>query len=470
MSALHIFGVFVLICVNGYFAAVEFSLVAVRQSRIRQLAKEGDPRAKIVESLLSDLGRVISGVQVGITLTSLSLGYLGEVALSRLLDPLVQVIPRPWAALTAHGVALVLAFGLLTVLQVTFGELVPKGLSLARAERVALLVARPFYWFLHTFRWAINLLDGLADKVLLPLGIVAPASHTVVHSEEELLIMLQQARESGVLPASQAKFLQNAIELANVQVREIMVPRPDMHVLPIEAGLDETMRMFATTQRSRLPVYEGTLDHIAGFVHIKDAIWVQLDRSRRVEEGQPAPEFHLKNVLRDMLIVPETKPANELLLEFRSRRRGIAMVVDEFGSILGLVTMEDILEQMVGEIHDEFDIVERPFPMPDGGVMFDAALNVRDLRSEYNISLPEDSSYETVGGYVLSHLGFIPRGGESFEQDGYRFTVMEMDRRRVSRVKITPLATLASSQAAEASHADDTRSAAAHAGPERGKK
>jgi putative hemolysin len=465
MSVLHIFGVFVLICINGYFAAVEFSLVAVRQSRMRQLAKEGDPRAKIVESLLSDLGRVISGVQVGITLTSLSLGYLGEVALARLLDPLVQVIPRPWAALTAHGVALVLAFGLLTVLQVTFGELVPKGLSLARAERVALLVARPFYWFLHTFRWAIDLLDSLADKVLLPLGIVAPASHTLIHSSEELMIMLQQAREGGVLPPAQAKFLQNAIELGNVQVREIMVPRPDMHVLPIEAGLDETMRLFATTQRSRLPVYEGTLDHMVGFVHIKDAIWVLLDRARRIEEEQPASEFHLRSVLRDLLIVPETKPANELLLEFRSRRRGIAMVVNEFGSILGLVTMEDILEQMVGEIHDEFDIVERPFTMPDGGVMFDAGLNVRDLRAEYNISLPEDPSYETVGGYVLSRLGFIPRGGESFEQDGHRFTVMEMDRRRVSRVKIKPITT--PPPTTEGQHREDARSAAAHAGPER---
>jgi putative hemolysin len=470
MSALHIFGVLVLISINGYFAAVEFSLVAVRQSRIKQLAKEGDPRAKIVESLLSDLGRVISGVQVGITLTSLSLGYLGEVALSRLLDPLVQVIPRPWAALTAHGVALVLAFGLLTVLQVTFGELVPKGLSLARAERVALLVARPFYWFLHTFRWAIDLLDGLADKVMLPLGIVAQRSHTLVHSTEELMVMLQQAREGGVLPQAQAKFLQNAIELANVQVREIMVPRPDMHVLPLEAGLEEAMRLFATTQRSRLPVYEGTMDHIVGFVHIKDAIWVQLDRTRRIEEGQPAAEFHLRNVLRDVLIVPETKPANELLLEFRARRRGIAMVVDEFGSILGLVTMEDILEQMVGEIHDEFDIVERPFTLPDGGVMFDAGLNVRDLRAEYNIVLPEDPSYETVGGYVLSRLGFIPRGGESFEQDGYRFTVMEMDRRRVSRVKIKVLAAKPQPPADEEGRSRAARSAAAHAGQERSDK
>jgi len=225
-----------------------------------------------------------------------------------------------------------------------------------------------------------------------------------------------------------------------VQVREIMVPRPDVHALPAEAGLDEAMRMFATTQRSRLPVYEGSLDHILGFVHIKDIIWLLLDRARRAEEGQPAPPaFDLKKLLREVLIVPETKPASSLLLEFRTRRIGLAMVVDEFGSILGLVTLEDILEQMVGAIHDEFDVVEQPLSLPDGGMIFDAAIKVRDLEAQYNIAIPDDPSYETVGGFVLSRLGFIPRGGESFESDGYLFTVTEMDRRRVSRVKIKPI-------------------------------
>ena len=439
MSALHIFGVLILIGINGYFSAVEFSLVAIRQSRVRQLVKEGDPRAKVVESLLADMGRVVSGVQVGITLTSLSLGYLGEIALSRLLDPLVVMIPRPWAALTAHGVALVLAFGLLTTLQVTFGELVPKGVSLARAERVALLVARPFYWFLNTFRRVIDLLDGLADKVLLPLGIDPAQSHSVVPSTEELQVILQQARDAGLLPAPEANFIQNTINLSGVQVREIMVPRPDMHVLPIEASLDDVMSMFATTQRSRLPVYEGTTDHIAGFIHVKDAMWVLVDRVRRGEENQATSEFQLRSLLRDVLIVPETKPASELLLEFRARRAGLAMVVDEFGSILGLVTLEDILEQMVGEIHDEFDVEEKPLVLPDGGLIFDAGINVRDLDTQYQIALPEDPAYETVGGFVLSRLGLIPRGGETFEDEGYRFTVIDMDKHRVSRVKIQRL-------------------------------
>jgi magnesium and cobalt exporter, CNNM family len=447
MVALHLFAVLALVGVNAFFAAAEFSLVAVRQSRVRQLVEKGDARAKIVEGLLSDLSRVVSGVQVGITLASLSLGYLGEITLAGILSPLVQAIPRPWAAVVAHGVALVVAFGLLTVLQVVLGELVPKSLSLARAERVALIIARPFHWFLNTFRWAIDLLDGFAEKIVGALGIVSPHSHTLVRSTEELQVMIQQAQDRGLLPAAEVKFIQAAMELHQVQVREVMVPRPDVHALPAEANVEDTMRMFATTQRSRIPVYEGSLDHILGFVHIKDMIWILLDRARRAEEHLPPVEFQLRNMLRDVLIVPETKPVSELLVEFRSRRTGLAMVVDEFGSILGLATLEDILEQMVGEIHDEFDVVEHPLLLPDGGMIFDAGINVRDLATQYNIILPDDPSYETIGGFVLNRLGFIPRGGESFEADGFRFTVMEMEHRRVSRVKIKSLSVPAATTA-----------------------
>src|SRR5580692_6476039 len=439
MVALHLFAVLALVAVNAFFAAAEFSLVAVRLSRVRQLVEKGDARAKIVELLLGDLSRVVSGVQVGITLASLSLGYLGEITLAGILSPLVAAIPRPWAAMIANGVALAIAFALLTVLQVVLGELVPKSLSLARAERVALIIARPFHWFLNTFRWAIDLLDGFAEKIVGMLGIVSPHSHTLVRSTEELQVMIQQAQDRGLLPAPEVKFIQAAMELHQVQVREVMVPRPDVHALPADAGLEDTMKMFATTQRSRIPVYEGSLDHILGFVHIKDMIWVLLERARRTEEDIPTPEFQLRNMLRDVLIVPETKPVSELLVEFRSRRTGLAMVVNEFGSILGLATLEDILEQMVGEIHDEFDVVERPLNLPDGGMIFDAAIKIRELEARYNIVVPEDPSYETIGGFVLNRLGFIPRGGESFEADGFRFTVMEMDHRRVSRVKMKPL-------------------------------
>ena len=436
MFLVRLIGVFILVALNGFFAATEFSLVAVRQSRVRQLVARGNSQAKIVELLLGDLHRVVSGVQVGITLTSLALGALGEATLASLVQTFMPAQGGVRTILIIHASALAIAFLFLSAIHVVFGELVPKTISLARAERVALMVARPFLWFLNTFRWAIDLLDGISGLVVKALGIMAPGSHGVVHSTEELQIQIQQAREGGLLAPREEKFILSALELGQLQVREIMVSRPDMHTLPVEASLDQVMSVFATTQRSRIPVYRGSLDHILGFVHIKDIMWVLLDRERRLEDNSPPPSpFDLRRILREILIVPETKPSSELLVELRTRHVGMAVVVDEFG-LLGLVTIEDILEQLVGEIHDEFDVVERPLTLSDGAVVFDAALNVRDLDSQYNITLPEDPAYATVGGFVLDQLGFIPRGGETFEFGPYRFTVVEMDGRRVARVKI----------------------------------
>jgi CBS domain containing-hemolysin-like protein len=437
MFLLRLIGVFALVALNGFFAAVEFSLVAVRISRVRQLVARGNAQAKIVEHLLSDLHRVVSGVQVGITLTSLAIGALGELTLATLVQGVMPAQGSVRTLLLVHAVALTVSFMFLSAIHVVLGELVPKTVSLARAERVALLVSRPFLWFLNTFRWAIDFLDTASGLIVKALGVMAPSGHGVAHSTEELQIQIQQARERGLIASREEKFILGAIELSQLQVREIMVSRPDMHTLPIEATFDEVMRMFATTQRSRIPVYRETIDHVLGFVHIKDMMWVLLDRERRLEENlPPAPPFDLRRVLREILIVPETKPASELLAELRSRHVGMAVVVDEFGSILGLVTMEDLLEQLVGEIHDEFDVVEKPLTLADGAVVFDAALNVRDLETQYNIALPEDPAYATVGGFVMDQLGFIPRGGESFEFGSYRFTVVEMDGRRVARVKI----------------------------------
>ncbi len=439
MFLLRLIAVFMLVVLNGFFAAVEFSLVAVRLSRVRQLVVKGNAQAKIVESLLGDLHRVVSGVQLGITLTSLALGALGEATLAKLVQDIMPAEGSVRMLFLVHAIALTLAFILLSAVHVVFGELVPKSISLAQAERIALLVARPFRWFLKTFRWAIDLLDGISGAIVQALGVGSHSGHGVAHSTEELQIQIQQAREKGLLAPGEEKFILSAIELGQLQVREIMVSRPDMHTLPVEASFNDVMALFATTQRSRIPVFRGSPDHVLGFVHIKDMMWVLLDRERRVEENLSVPEFDLRRILREILIVPETKPASELLLELRARHIGLAMVVDEFGSILGLVSLEDLVEQLVGEIHDEFDVVERPLTLADGAVIFDAALNVRDLSSQYNIVLPEDPAYATVGGFVMAQLGFIPRGGESFEFNEYRFTVVEMDGRRVARVKLEKL-------------------------------
>jgi CBS domain containing-hemolysin-like protein len=458
MFAVRLIGVLALVALNGFFAAAEFSLVAVRLSRVRQLVRQGDARARVVEVLLSQLRRVVSAVQLGITLTSLALGALGEYTLAAIIRSVIPPSADSRVTLLVHAAALALAFALLSALHVVIGELVPKTVSLARAERVALLIARPFSWFLHTFRWAIALLEGVSSAIVKSLGVSEAQAPSGVRSTEELQIQIQQARERGLLAPGEEKFIVSAIELGQVQVREIMVPRPDMHTLPVESTLDEVMRTFAATQRSRVPVYRGSEDQILGFVHIKDMLWVLLDRERRLEENLSASPFDLRRVLREVLIVPETKPASELLFELRTHHVGLAIVVDEFGSVLGLVTLEDILEQVVGEIHDEFDVVERPLTLADGAIVFDAALNVRDLDTQYNITLPEDPAYATVGGFVLDQLGFIPKGGEAFEYGNYRFTVVEMDGRRVARVKVQralPVSTSQPAEGAAAAHASD---------------
>ncbi|HVB33242.1 MAG TPA: hemolysin family protein [Patescibacteria group bacterium] len=439
MLLLRLLVVLLLIALNAFFSATEFSLVAVRPTRIRLLVEQGNSRARVVAELLGQLSRAISGVQVGITLASLALGFIGELTFASLLLPLFAWVPGRWGVAAANTGALVLAFLLLTSLQIVLGELVPKAIGLGRAERVAMTVARPFRWFLTTCSWAITLLDGVAGRVVRALGLGRPLPHGFVRTAEELQVLIQQAGERGIVPEREERFIQGAMELNQVEARAVMVPRPDVHSLPVTASFEDVLQVFSKTQRSRLPVYQGTLDHVLGFVHIKDLIWVLMDRARALEAGRKPTPFDLRALLRDVLIVPESKSSSELLFEFRAKRAGLAMVVDEFGSIQGLVTLEDILEQMVGEIHDEFDVERQPQKLPDGAIVFDGAANVRDLSSQYNIELPEDPAYETLGGFVLSQLGFLPRGGESFEADAYRFTVVEMNRRRVARVKITPL-------------------------------
>lgn len=440
-----------LVAINGFFASAEFSLVAVRASRVRQLIERGDPRARIVQQLLGQLDRVVSGVQVGITLTSLAIGAIGEPVFAQLFRPLFDWLPGSRGALAAHAIAVILAFAFLTLLHVVFGELVPKTISLDRAARASLLIARPFYWYLTTFRWAVVLLEGISRKVVRWLGVSGlAAGHTIPHSAEELQVQIRQAGEHGLLAPGEERVILGALDLREIRVRDIMIPRPDVHALPVEAGFEETLALFAKTQRSRLPVYESSLDHVLGFLHVKDLLAVLSSREGAaagaagagVDSPRASENFDLRRLLRELLIVPEGKLAGDLLLEMRTRRISLAMVVDEFGSILGLVTLEDVLEQMVGEIHDEFDIVQAPQIVgtgPEMAMVFDGAVGLRDLETQYEIKLPEDPAYATLGGFVLAHLGVIPAGGESFDFAGYRFTVLEMERHRVARIKLQRL-------------------------------
>ena len=451
MLGLALLTILALVAVNGFFVAAEFSLVAVRMSRVQQLVGRGVTRAKVILELLSDMDRLLAGVQLGVTLASLALGAVGEATIAQAIERLLPAeASGTRASLAVHGIAIALSLGLLTILHVVLGELVPKSVSLARAERVALMIALPLRWFLRTFRWAIALFDVLSSAIVSGLGIQTAQSHTVAHSTEELQVQIRQARERGLLAVGEERFILSAIDLGQLRVAEIMVPRPDVHALPVEADLDATLALFATTQRSRLPVYQGSLDHVLGFVHVKDTMWLLLDRQRRGEEGLPLAAFDLRGLLHEVLIVPESKLASELLSEMRTRRVTLAMVVDEFGSILGLLTLEDLIEQLVGEIHDEFDVVEGPVLVGSGSeaaMIFDGAFSLRDLETQYNILLPEDPAYATLSGFVMAQLGLIPRGGEVFNYVGYRFTVLEMDHHRVSRVKLQRLSPATESSA-----------------------
>lgn len=451
MMGLRLLAVLMLVAINGFFASAEFSLVAVRSSRVRQLMEGGDPRARIVHELLGQLDRVVSGVQVGITLTSLAIGAIGEPAFAQLFRPLFEWLPGGRAVLVAHGFAILLAFASLTLLHVVFGELVPKTISLERAGRASLLIARPFYWYLTTFRWAVVLLEGFSRSVVRWLGVTGlAAGHTIPHSAEELQVQIRQAGEHGLLAPGEERVILGALDLREIRVRDIMIPRPDVYALPVESGFEETLALFGKTQRSRLPVYESSLDHVLGFVHVKDLLPLLLPREGHSGQDVSLPssspaalgDFDLRRFLRELLIVPESKLAGDLLVEMRARRISLALVVDEFGSILGLVTLEDVLEQMVGEIHDEFDIVHAPQIVGSGAetaIVFDGAIGLRDLETQYEIRLPEDPAYATLGGFVLARLGFIPHGGESIDFGGYRLTVLEMERHRVARIKLQRL-------------------------------
>lgn len=436
MITLWLLAILCLVAVNAFFVAAEFALVGVRPSRVRELAETGNTAARAIGQLQEDLNLVLSGVQVGVTLASLGLGYLGLVTFADLFNRVLTWVPYGEVRAISNVVAAVLAFAVLAFLHAVLGELVPRGLSLHRSEQLALLIARPLLWYVRVFRWPILLLAGGARRCMKLLGVPRAEGRAAGQSPGELFLPAEPGRAPGPPGAQAHRLIESAMGLGRVQVREVMVARPDLHTLSVGADLEEVLRVFATTQRSRIPVYQETVDQILGYVHIKDVFWLLLDRERRGEQGWPAAPFALRRLLREVLIVPETKLLSDLLIELRTRRTGLAMVVDEYGSVSGMVTLEDILEQLVGEIHDEFDLVERPQTLTDGAMVFDAALKLRDLESDYGMKLPEDAAYETLGGFVLSQLGFIPRGGESFEWRDYRFTVVDMDRRRVAGVKI----------------------------------
>src|ERR1700686_1132720 len=439
---LRVFVVLLLVAVNAFFAAAEFALVSVRETRIQQLIEAHRVGARTVLKLHQQLSRVVNGVQLGITITSLTLGWLGEPVLARLFEGWIGSVPH--AAIYSHAVAVGLAFVMITSLHVILGELVPKSLALQRAERVALAVAAPMDVFL-TLTGPLTIgMSRAAGFVLRAFG-TREIRHGSVHSPDELKLIITAAHHSGQLSPAQEEMLLNALELDNITARQVMVPRTRIFSLPSDLNLDDALSRVVDDQHSRIPVYDPQRgpEHIVGVLYAKDLMrWMRLRLS--LTTAPPAAmrisQMTIGHAMPDVLVVPETKTLLDMLSEFQQRKRHLAVVVDEFGSTAGVITVEDVLEQLVGELEDEFDVTPAAHPITDANapIVLDGAVNIRDLETQYDLKLPDDEGFETLAGFMLSRLQKMPAGGESIDYDGRRFTVEKIELHRIAPVRIKP--------------------------------
>ena len=339
------------------------------------------------------------------------------------------------ALAVAHSISVGTAFLLITIILMVLGELVPKAVAYDRAEQASLLVAGPMLFFLRATQILVRALDGMATFVLRCLGYSSGRAHGASHSPEEVKLIVSAIRKGGLLGEEQEEMIHSVFDLHRTLVREIMVPRPRITCLPATTELNTILAQVVEDQHSRIPIYEGNPDHILGILYTKDLLGVVLERRR---QGLPpnAP-LNLRAMLHTPMIVPETMSLMQMLRESRRRKTQMALVVDEFGTFVGVVTIEDVLEQIVGEIQDEYDQEEKAIRKIGENVMVvDASLGVRELADDYDVVLPRGAGYETLAGFILARLGFIPKGGESVVFDGLRYTVTEMDGRRVAKVKI----------------------------------
>lgn len=439
MTLIQLVVVLALVALNAFFVAAEFSLVTVRPTRVEQLRRAGDPRAAVVRHLLADLDRVLNGVQLGITIASLSLGWLGEITLARLIEPLLVRLEVKSVQLVAHGIAITGAFLTITFLHVVLGEMVPKSMSLQRGETLALAVARPMKWFMALFRPLVDLLDHSSRVILRTFGYHAARSSSLMQSADELRLLLTQMHERGLVSTREDEMFEGVLELKRVQLREVMTPRRDLVSLPVSASLEQVLGTVGQYRYDRYPVYEAAPESVIGILHTQD-LFRALDEILRSPEPEKARRgFDLRRVVREALFVPETRTLNALLEDFRHKRAQVALVVDEHGSVQGMVTLADIIEGLTGRVADEHAPALPASMVTPTGVVVEGKTNLHDLEHEHQIELPRGPGFETVGGFVMARLGFIPAGGESFLHDGLRFTVLEVEGRRVAKVKIEKL-------------------------------
>jgi len=459
LPLLQFVAVAMLILANAFFVAAEFALVSVRDTRIEQMMAAGVPGARAVRRLQHELDDFLPAVQLGVTLCSLALGWIGEPLAAAVFLGWMEMLPQipAHAEVYAHLIAVALSFAFITYMHVLVGELVPKSLALRRAEALAVAVAPAMIFFMALARPAVRLLRNSAALVLRGFD-VPMTERAAVHSPEELKLIATAARRMGILPRFQETMVHRALELDDVPVREIMTPRQKIFSLPSNMPIEDASALVIEHQHSRVPVYDEMRgpEHIVGAVYSKDLARLIFFRpsGQRLQgkpgapewPGAPFVELRLSQVMRDVLVVPETKTVLNLIRDFQQRRRQMAIVVDEYGSTVGLVTAEDAIEQLTGELEDEFDDPARPvLTTSSGALLMDGGVNLRDLETQTQWSLPREGGVETLAGFLLMRLGHIPKSGESIIYEGRKLTVVEMEGRRISKVRVE-----AADEAAEA--------------------
>jgi CBS domain containing-hemolysin-like protein len=439
---LRVLLILALVAANAFFAAAEFALVTVRETRIQQLIEARRIGARILQRLHRNLDEVVNGVQLGVTVVSLTLGWIGEPMVAHFVEGLRFLQRVPHAVIYAHGIAIAIAFGLITFMHVILGELVPKSLALQKAEQVALAVAAPMDVWLTLTRPLIFIMSTSAGSVLRAFGL-RKMRQGPVHSPDEVKLIVTASRELGQIAATQEEMVHHALDLENITVREVMVPRPDIFSLPGSMTLQDALERVVEEQHSRIPVYDPQSgpEHIIGVLYFKDLMrWLRLRLTARPLQASSSrvSEMKISQIMHDALVVPESKPLSELLEEFKDRKRHMAIVVDEFGSTAGLITVEDILEQLVGEIEDEFDV-----PAPEAEqlgesktLILEGTAGLRDLEAQYDLVLPRDAGFETLAGFMLSRLQKIPAAGDSCYYGGKKFLVEEMEGHRIAKVRV----------------------------------
>src|SRR6185295_5686341 len=424
-----LFAVLFFVGANAFFVGAEFALVSVRRTRLETRAAAGSRRAHAAVRLINDPSFFISSTQLGVTLASLALGWIGEPTLASLLEPLAEAIaPAGRAAYVAHILAIIIAFAVITFLHIVLGELMPKMAALERAEGLALFVARPLELFAKVFRapiWVFNRTGAALGRMI---GLKSSLQHTAVYSEVELRQLIDISRESGHLRAEERRLIHRVFEFSDTLVREAMVPRPQIAAISADCSLADIRRAFQQHRYSRLPVYRDSLDNVVGFIHSKDLMPYLLHPE----------EFKLEYVLQPPMYVVDTARLEDVLRQMQRKKTHFGFVVDEHGGIEGIITLEDLLEEIVGDISDEHDeeVNEQIMQVNERIYNLDGALAVRDLNRRLKTSLPESEAYTTVGGYLMSVAGHVLQPGEVIEADGFRFIVEKVERRRLLKVTL----------------------------------